>query len=137
MPPTFIYDLLMALIPGAIGGYYAALLISKYAKFNSLKYEALRLVRKIEYFGNHDSITITRADNLEEIQYISSELLTLKHRKAGKALFVLSAEILGIKEDCASGKISGFKMNEYISKWQSSIRKLRPGLNLFVPWGQL
>jgi len=137
MPTNFLYDLAMALVPGTAGGYYAGLLTTKYAKFNSLKYEALRIVRRIEYFGDSEAIRLAKAENLEEVQYISSELMTLRHRRAGKELFLISANILGVCERCRSGQFSAFEMNDLMSQWQSSIRRLRPGWNLFVPWGQL
>jgi hypothetical protein len=131
------YEWFMALIPGALSGYYVWLLTTKYGKFNSLKYEALRIIRRIEYAGSEDEILVTRSENLEEVQYIGGELLTLKHRRAGKELFVLSAELLGVVEECRSRNFSAFKMNALMSNWQKQVRSLRPGANFFVPWGQI
>ena len=61
------YDLAMAVLPGSIAGYYSALLTAKFSKFNSLKYEALRIARYIDFIGDQSRTQILRDERSRDM----------------------------------------------------------------------
>lgn len=137
MSEGFLYDLAMALIPGTIAGYYSGLLTAKYAKFSSLKSEALRCVRGVSCVGDGRGTSLLDAEKVPDLYLIASELLFLKHRRAGEALSELSGEASNLVASCKLTNVPFQKFDDAQSNWQVRIRALRPGLNFFLPWGQL
>jgi len=137
MGTNFAYDLTMALIPGAIAGYYAGLLTAKLSKFNSLKYEALRAVMGINYMGDATSTQIPKSDKVQDLHLIGSELFQLKHKSAGTAVSRIGGEILNAIATCGMTSYSVETMNQNIASWQKQLRAARVGGRFFLPWGQI
>jgi len=137
MPSNLVYDVAMALVPGAISGYYSGLLMAKQAKFNSLKHEALRCIRVINYVGDETRTSLQRADRVNELHLISSELLLLKHRRAGVSLLDLSREAENLVATCELGSVPLQQVMQSLHLWQEKIRALRPDVRFFLPWGQI
>ncbi|TBM08654.1 hypothetical protein EYY84_19860 [Hafnia alvei] len=85
-----IENILIGVITGILSGLYTGLIISKYILFTSLRREALRIVRRIDYiqgdgYRNHES--------LPELALISSDLLSLNHKKAGATVMHVFADL--------------------------------------------
>ena len=137
MSNDFAYDLAMALIPGTVAGYYAGLLTAKQAKFNSLKSEALRCVRSINYIGDDQKTDLHKTEKSEDLHLIASELLQLKHRRAGEQLLEIAGEIANVVASCQLSSLPVHGVMSNLEKWQERIRALRPGVRFLVPWGQL
>lgn len=137
MTNGFAYDLVMALVPGAIAGYYSGLLMAKQAKFNSLKHEALRCVRSINCVGDDTQTSLQRTDRVNDLHLISSELLHLKHKRAGLNFLQISREAGNLVASCELGNVPFQKVMESLEQWQKSIRAARPGLRFLLPWGQI
>ncbi|MCD9124932.1 hypothetical protein [Luteimonas fraxinea] len=137
MSNNFAYDLVMALVPGTIAGYYAGLLTAKQAKFSALKSEALRCVRSIDYIGDESRTDLHSTKRSEDLHLIASELLQLKHRKAGEKLLAISGEVANVVASCSMSNVPVQGVISKIRFWQEQIRALRPGLRFFVPWGQI
>jgi hypothetical protein len=137
MGQNFAYDLTMALIPGAVAGYYAGLLIAKLSKFNSLKYEALRAVRGIDYMGDATNTQILKSNKVEDLHLIGSELFQLKHTNAGETVSRVSGETLNAIATCSMTSYSVETMKQNISSWQKQLRLMRVGWRFFLPWGQI
>ncbi|GAA4788417.1 hypothetical protein [Lysobacter hankyongensis] len=137
MPNSFAYELTMALVPGAVAGYYSGLLMAKQAKFNSLKHEALRCVRAINYVGDEVQTNLQRADRVDDLHLIAFELLLLKHRRAGEGMLALARRAESLVASCKLGKVPVEQVMASLSQWQEDIRALRPGLRFLLPWGQI
>jgi hypothetical protein len=127
----------MALIPGAVAGYYAGLLMAKQSKFNALKYEALRCVRSINYVGDYTGTVLLKYERVNELHLIASEMLHLKHKKAGDEMLALARTAEDLVADCRLGKVSVKVVIAELAHWQQAIRCLRPGFRFLLPWGQI
>lgn len=73
-------NIVIGITTGIISGAYTGLIISKYILFTSLRREALRIIRRIEYVSGKG---YSKTESLPEILLISSDLLSLNHKKAG------------------------------------------------------
>lgn len=134
---SFGYDLVMALVPGTVAGYYSGLLMAKLSKFNALKYEAFRVVRSINYIGDDQSTQILRSDKVEDLHLIAAELFSLKHQSAGKQVMAVSNELLNAVASCENVGYSVEKFKAQISDWQGRLRAIKPSRRFFLPWGQI
>ncbi|WP_434990943.1 hypothetical protein [Xanthomonas melonis] len=135
--PAFGYDLAMALVPGTVAGYYSGLLMAKLSKFNALKYEALRVVRSINYVGDGPRTQILRSDKAEDLHLIASELLSLQHKAAGMLVMDVGNGLLDAIAACENSNYSVEKLQAQISDWQKQIREIKPSKRFFLPWGQI
>ncbi|MCC8445365.1 hypothetical protein [Xanthomonas translucens] len=133
----FGYDLVMAFVPGTVAGYYSGLLMAKLSKFNTLKYEALRVVRSINYIGDGPRTQILRSDKAEDLHLIASELLSLRHKAAGMMVMAVSNNLLNAIAACESSTYAVEKLQAQISDWQKQIREIKPSKRFFLPWGQI
>lgn len=136
MANSFVYELAMALVPGAVAGYYSGLLMAKQAKFNSLKHEALRCIRRIDYLPQGVGTALRETDRVKDLLLIASELFHLRHRRAGENLMAIAKH--------ASQLINGGHattpvdaVQAQVEDWQRRIRQLRPGWRFILPWGQI
>jgi hypothetical protein len=127
----------MALVPGTVAGYYSGLLMAKLSNFNALKYEALRVVRSIDYTGGEQSTQITRSDNVGDLHLIAAELFSLKHQIAGARVMAVSNELLNAIACCERGSYPVNNFVAQISEWQKLIRSAKPSRRFFLPWGQI
>lgn len=136
MADHFGYDLVMALIPGAAAGYYSGLLMAKQAKFNSLKHEALRCIRRIDYVPQGPGTALRETDRVKELFLIASELFHLRHRRAGESLMAIATSASQLaNRGHATTPIEAVQAQ--IEDWQLRIRQIRPGWRFILPWGQI
>ncbi|WP_313204259.1 hypothetical protein [Stenotrophomonas sp.] len=134
---SFYYDLAMALIPGTIAGYYSGLLMAKVNKFNSLKFEALRVVRSINYLGDSKNTSVTRSEKTQDLHLIASELLMFKHQKSGMKVMAISNDVLDTLAACEFAPYDVALFEKQIAKWQLTLRGIKPSARLLLPWGQI
>jgi len=134
---NFCYDLAMALIPGTIAGYYSGLLMAKVSKFNSLKFEALRIVRSINFVGDSQITSVTRSDKVQDLHLIASELLLLKHKKSGMKVLEISNEVLNAVAACELAPYDVQLFGKQVASWQLRLRGIKPGARILLPWGQI
>jgi hypothetical protein len=127
----------MALVPGTVAGYYSGLLMAKLSKFNTLKYEALRAIRSINYMGDDQRTQILQSDKAEDLYLIASELLSLRHKKAGMTVTLVGKDLLNAIAACKSSSYAAEKLQTQISEWQRQIREINPSKRFFLPWGQI
>ncbi|WP_185814577.1 hypothetical protein [Xanthomonas sp. SS] len=137
MGTSVAYDLVMALVPGSAAGYYAGLLMAKQSKFNSLKYEALRIVRGINYIRDDARTQILKSDKVEDLHLIASELFQLKHKTAGEKVLLVSREVSNAIASCEISNYSAESLMENIATWQKQLREIRVSKRFFLPWGQI
>jgi DNA polymerase III delta subunit len=137
MTNNFASDLMMALVPGTVAGYYAGLLTAKQSKFSALKSEALRCVRSINYIGDEQQTDLHKTERSEELYLIASEFLQLKHRRAGENLLTIAGEVAKLVASCQMSSVPVQGVMSNITQWQERIRALRPGLRFFLPWGKI
>ena len=78
-----IENIIIGVMTGIISGGYTGLVISKYILFTSLRREALRIIRRIDYI---DGQGYSNYESLPEMVLISSDLLSLNHQKAGDGI---------------------------------------------------
>ncbi|WP_206861296.1 hypothetical protein [Lysobacter changpingensis] len=135
MANSFIYELTMALVPGALAGYYFGLLMAKQAKFNALKHEALRCVRVIDYMGDERRTDFQHTERVKELHLIASELFHLKHRGAGEKLLIIVRQVTDLIASSREVPVETTASN--FARWQKELRALRPGWRFILPWGQI
>ncbi|WP_267106137.1 hypothetical protein [Xanthomonas sacchari] len=133
----FGYDLVMALVPGTVAGYYSGLLMAKLSKFNALKYEALRAVRSVNYMGDDQGTQILRSDKVEDLHLIASELLSLRHKTAGMTVVAVSNDLLNAIAACETSSYDAKKLQAQLTAWQGQLRAIKPSMRFFLPWGQI
>jgi hypothetical protein len=136
MANSFIYDLAMALIPGAVAGYYVGLLMAKHAKFNSLKHEALRCIRRIDYLPQGHGSALREVNWVKELPQIASELFHLKHRRAGEDLMAIATRASQLANGGHATAPIG-AVQAQVEDWQRRVRQMRPGWRYVLPWGQI
>ena len=137
MANSFMYDVAMALIPGTAAGYYSGLLMSKQAKFNSLKHEALRCIRVINFVGDEQRSELSNTERVNDLHLIASEYFHLKHQRAGEGMLIIAREA---GATLASSKLTAISVESFMAQaeqWQKQIRALRPGPRFLLPWGQI
>ncbi|PNM19800.1 hypothetical protein [Yersinia enterocolitica] len=78
-----IENIIIGVMTGIISGGYTGLVISKYILFTSLRREALRIIRRIDYI---DGQGYSNYESLPEMVLISSDFLSLNHQKAGDSI---------------------------------------------------
>jgi hypothetical protein len=135
MANGFVYELAMALVPGALAGYYSGLLMAKQAKFNSLKHESLRCIRLIDYMGDERRTDLQHTDRVKELHLIASELFHLKHRSAGEKLLIIARQVTALIASARDVPVETVAAN--FAQWQKELRALRPDWRFFLPWGQI
>ncbi|ATA22841.1 hypothetical protein BIY26_23055 [Brenneria goodwinii] len=80
----------IGVLTGIISGAYTGLILSKYVLFTSLRREALRIVRRIDYI---DGEGYSNYESLSELILISSDFLASKHKRAGEEVMVIFKEL--------------------------------------------
>ena len=85
-----------------------------------------------------DLVVISNNEHISELLYISSDLLFLKHRKAGEQISKLLRDISNTTYDAETGKIDSTEYSLRHGKWQETTREL-PGnkLVLWALWGNI
>jgi len=138
MPTDSTISLLLSLPIGIIGGLYSGLIVTRYSRFADLRNEALRLIRRIDYMQEGDLVVFSNNEHISELLYISSDLLFLKHRKAGTQISQLLQDIYSSTQDAETGKIDSTDYSNLHGEWQETARKL-PGnkLVLWSLWGNI
>lgn len=99
-------SIFIGILTGIISGAYTGLILSKYVLFTSLRREALRIVRRIDYI---DGEGYSNYESLSELILISSDFLASKHKRAGEDVMgifnELSFEILNSNKKANGDKI--------------------------------
>ncbi|MEI3777053.1 hypothetical protein [Pectobacterium brasiliense] len=99
-------SIFIGILTGIISGAYTGLILSKYVLFTSLRREALRIVRRIDYI---DGEGYSNYESLSELILISSDFLASKHKRAGEYVMgifnELSFEILNSNKKTNGDKI--------------------------------
>ena len=116
----FITGIIAGVLTGLISGYF----VTRMARFGDLRNEARRIVWGIEFMysgGNMPQIRENRP--VGQLVYISAELYSLKHKRAGDTVATLRREIT---ETLRSPPINPAEMNEKYTNWQQICRELRP-----------
>ena len=111
---------------GVIAGLYSGLIITRYSRFTSLRSEAIRIVRTIDYMASNNNLVITRTEELPKLFLIVSDLLSLKHRKAAETLSTLNAAILESNALAERGQITSGVYDQRYLHWQKMIREMSP-----------
>lgn len=83
-------SIFIGILTGIISGAYTGLILSKYVLFTSLRRETLRIVRRINYI---DGEGYSNYESLSELILISSDFLTLKHKRAGEDVMAIFNEL--------------------------------------------
>ena len=111
---------------GVIAGLYSGLIITRYSRFTSLRSEAIRIVRSIDYMASNNNLVITRTEELPKLFLIVSDLLSLKHRKAAETLSTLNTAILESNALAERGQITSDEYDQRYLHWQKMIREMSP-----------
>ncbi|WKJ89797.1 hypothetical protein QZJ86_17530 [Methylomonas montana] len=138
MSPESVFSLLVGIPIGLISGLYTGLIVTRYARFAELRNEALRIIRAIDYIEEGPLVKISNNEDVPKLINVASDLLFLKHKKAGEQVCQLLKNISDKTNDAKLGKISVVEFGEQHSKWQKTAREL-PGnkIVLWALWGNL
>lgn len=97
--------------------------MSRASRFNSLKHEALRIVRSIELMGDQSSVQSYRSERTSDMQPIASDLLLLKHKRAGVTVLDVNREPLEFLVTNRRGGASATLLDASPSRWQARLRE--------------
>ena len=117
---------------GVATGLYAAGIVTQLVRFGSLKNEALRLVREIDFRD-----VVPWSTTLQQIREaarrfvnISSDCYYLRHRRAGDSINKLSNEFAAFSTHISSQQA----VSDAYLRWQQELRKMPPNwLRVFLP----
>lgn len=132
MSPESITSVLLSIPIGLLSGLYAGIIVARYQRFADLRNQAVRIIREIDFFLEGQRIRLLRRTEVPELVLISSDLIFIKHRKAGKDLLHLMPEIHESLFLAPLGQISFEVFSSNHKSWQTSINALKPNkLQLF------
>ncbi|MCD9088693.1 hypothetical protein [Stenotrophomonas sp. SY1] len=127
--------LLLSLPIGIVSGLYSSLIVTKYARFSELRWEALRIIRSINFIGDDTQLEVTEPSNLSSLPLIASDLYGLGHRAAGSTINSLYDIILGANIAIASGAITPAAYMSQHEDWQRQSGEISPNKRIYLPWG--
>jgi hypothetical protein len=133
-----VLSLLIGIPIGLISGLYTGLIVTRYARFAELRNEALRIIRAIDYMEEGDFVSISNNEDVPKLINVASDLLFLKHKKAGESVCEIHKDISEKTSEAIIGKINVSEFGESHSKWQKIARDL-PGSKLIFwsLWGNI
>lgn len=111
---------------GILAGLYSGLIITRYSRFTSLRNEVIRIVRSINYMAGDTNLVITGLEELPKTFLISSDLLSLHHRKAADTVLTVNAAIWESNSLAERGQITSEAYGERYLHWQKMIREMAP-----------
>jgi hypothetical protein len=118
---------------GIATGLYTGGVVSQLVRFGSLKNEALRWVREID-FGEELVPWSTTIQQINQAQRkfvnISSDLYYLRHVRAGNTINELSDEFGAFSPNMPAAQV----VSDTYLNWQKKLRKMPPNwLRVFLP----
>jgi len=118
---------------GIATGLYTGGLVTQLVRFASLKNEALRLVREID-FGDDLVPWSTTIQQINQAQRrfvnISSDFYYLRHVRAGNTINELSNEFAAFSPNIPAAQV----VSDAYLRWQQTLRKMPPNwLRVFLP----
>lgn len=125
-----IISLFLGIPIGIISGLYTGIIVTRYARFAELRNEALRIIRSIDFMQESSFIQINNDHDVSRLILISSDMVFLRHSKAGELVNQLSKEIQSTNIAARSGQINIIDYSNYYGDWQTRARNLPP--NKFV-----
>ena len=133
-----IITLLLGIPIGLVSGLYTGLIVTRYSRFAELRNEVLRIIRLIDFMESGAVVKVSNNKDVSSLVNIASDLLFLKHKKAGEEVLQLLRNISEKTKDAEQGKISVVEFDEQHAKWQKTAREL-PGnkVVLWALWGNI
>ncbi|MGZ5540701.1 MAG: hypothetical protein ACXWE3_03120 [Methylobacter sp.] len=128
----------MSIPIGLVSGLYTGLIVTRYSRFAELRNEALRIIRSIDFMETEDKVRVSNNENVPNLLNISSDLLFLKHRKAGEQVIQLLKEVSSTTHEAQVGKLNVIEYGRCHAEWQRIAREL-PGnkIVLWSLWGKI
>ena len=136
MSKDTILSLILSLPLGVIGGLYSGLIVARYSRFSELRNEALRIIRTIDYMLEEQKIIVSKINDLPKLAIISSDLLSLQHRRAGNSIIILSTAVSETNYEAERGRIPIDVYEQRYLHWQCMVRKLQPSKRIIfaITW---
>ena len=125
---------LLGLGAGVISGIYSGLVVTRMARFDSLKNELRRLILAIDFIGNESEVRLSVRKDVADLSAIASDFGQLGHREAADETLKLSSEIFST---VAARQEPADTIEQQYSNWQKCCRRLRPNLRVIYsprPW---
>jgi len=108
-----IISLFLGIPIGIISGLYTGIIVTRYARFAELRNEALRIIRSIDFMQESSFIQINNDHDVSRLILISSDMVFLRHSKAGELVNQLSKEIQSTNIAARSGQINIIDYSNY------------------------
>ena len=115
-------------------GLLSSWLVTKFARFSSIRGEALRTIKRIDYiwdlrpkFSNHENAT-------SELFILANDLLYLGHKPAGNKLLAINQDLAQALSDAQAGTIEYDAFDQRYGEFQSRVRQLLPSPKALF-WG--
>ena len=126
------FELLTNILVGVLTGLLSSWFVTKFALFSSLRSDALRMIKRIDYIwkakpklSNHENAT-------SDLNLIATDLLYFGHRNAGEKLLKITQELSQSLREASSGALSYETYDSRYEKFRSKIRQLKPTLKALV-----
>ena len=138
MSSDSIISLLLGIPIGILAGLYSGVILSRYTRFVDLRNEALRIIRTIDYMQESDKVKITNDQDVSKLTLIASDLLFLKHRKAGEIVSALRSDIDEMTMHAKVGRLDATAFSQNYVIWQLTANTLPANkLVLWSLWAKL
>jgi hypothetical protein len=137
MSAESIISLFLGIPIGLISGLYTGLIVTRYTRFADLRNEALRIIHSINFMEVENVVHITNDEDVSKLLLISSDLLSLHHRKAGERVSQLLKDITSITCNAKAGRVNVADYGSHYKAWQEIARELPPSQLVLWTWGKL
>src|SRR5438309_11899601 len=85
--------LLLSIPVGLYLSFYSGLIVARWARFEDLRYELIRLLQSLEWPPGSNIFVLTGNYRAFDIVLISSDLLSLGHADAGNTVMKIANEV--------------------------------------------
>lgn len=129
--------LVTGLFAGLVTGLYSGLIVSRIARFNSLRSEGLRTINSIEYMEESNGHIIVDRKQFSSLTLIASELLHFGHTSAGMILAERNQKIADVLWSAEQGTLKFADLESELKTSYKTVRGLAPTLWVFFPLGKI
>jgi hypothetical protein len=118
-------DLMLGLLIGFYLSLYSGLIVARWARFEGLRYELIRILQSLEWPPGSQTFVLKGDHRPNDITLISSDLLPLGHSDAGQVVMKIGNEVYNELDRRRDFLTSDQKERQFTS-WITAARTMTP-----------
>jgi hypothetical protein len=120
-------DLMVGLVFGFYLSLYSGLIVARWARFEGLRYELIRILQSLEWPPGSQTFVLTGDHRPNDITLISSDLLPLGHSSAGQVVMKIGNEVCNELDRRREFLTSDQKERQF-TNWITAARTMTPSM---------